>query len=71
MWSWGGKQQKAFKEAKNVLTSAEVLVHYDPTKQLRRSCDASPYGVGAVLSHKFDDGTEYPIAFASCSLSPA
>ena len=70
-WSWGAKQQKAFKEAKNALTSAEVLVHYDPTKQLRLSCDASPYGVGAVLSHKLDDGTEHPIAFASRSLSPA
>ena len=34
-WSWGTKQQKAFKEAKNALTSAEVLVHYDSTKQLR------------------------------------
>ena len=71
VWSWGAKQQKAFKEAKNALTSAEVLVHYDPTKELRLSCDASPYGVGAVLSHKLDDGTEHPIAFASRSLAPA
>ena len=70
-WSWGTKQQKAFKEAKGALTSAKVLVHYDPTKPLRLSCDASPYGVGAVLSHKMDDGTEHPIAFASRSLSPA
>ena len=43
VWSWGAKQQRAFKEAKNALTLAEVLVHYDPTKQLRLSCDASPY----------------------------
>ena len=69
--SWGAKQQKAFKEAKNALTSAEVLVYYDPTKQLRLSRDASLYGVGAVLSHKLDDGTEHPIAFASRSLAPA
>ena len=70
-WSWSDEQQQAFQEAKDALTSAKVLMHYDPSKKLILSCDASPYGVGAVLSHKLDDGTEHPVAFASRSLSPA
>ena len=70
-WSWGEEQRQAFQQAKAALISAKVLVYYDPRQKLILSCDASPYGVGVVLSHKLEDGTEYPVAFASRSLSPA
>ena len=70
-WTWGEEQDKAFLEAKAQLTSSSILAHYDPQKKLVLSCDASPYGVGAVLSHCMDDGSEKPIAFASRSLAPA
>ena len=48
-----------------------MLVHYDPAVELVLACDASPYGVGAVLSHHFSDIEEKPIIFVSCSLGAA
>ena len=70
-WTWGTEQQDAFDRVKGILTSDSVLAHYDPSKPLLLACDASPYGVGAVLSHQLDDGSERPVAYASRSLGPA
>ena len=70
-WAWADAQEKAFQEVKKQLTSSPLLAHYDPKKEVILSCDASPYGIGAVLSHIMEDGTEHPIAFASRSLSVA
>ena len=70
-WSWTAERDAAFKKAKSLLTSDCVLVHYNPEKDLVISCDASSYGFGAVLSHKFPDGSERPIAFTSQTLSAA
>ena len=71
-WRWGDAQRAACEKAKSALTSTTVLVHYDPGKELVLACDASPYGIGAVLSHPSEDGTQHrPIAFASRTLAPA
>lgn len=67
---WTKERNDTFEKAKRLLLKHNVLVHYDPKLPLILSCDASPYGVGAVLSHLID-GVEYPIFFASSSLSPA
>ncbi len=70
-WKWKLQEEKTFNESKKLLISAKVLTHFDPTKKLVMACDASPYGIGAVLSHQFYDGTERPIGYASRSLTPA
>ena len=70
-WAWDKACQKAFVQLKSQLASTSVLVHYDMNLPLRLDCDASAYGVGAVLSHSFPDGTERPIAYASRTLNAA
>ena len=62
---WSDDQEKAFKQAKQMLQSSSLLVHFDPSKDLILSCDTSSYGVGGVLSHTMEDGSEKPIAFTS------
>ena len=69
-WAWGPAQNAAFQKAKEALASSELLIHFDPEKPLIMAVDASPYGVGAVLSHEVPEG-EKPIAFASRTLSQA
>ena len=70
-WKWGLTQQKAFDESKALLVSSDVLVHYNPELPIILSSDASPYGIGSVLSHRLPDGSDKPIAYASRSLSTA
>ena len=69
-WKWGKAQQTAFTHVKEQLSSPVVLTTYDPDKELILQCDASPYGVGAVLAHKERDGSERPIAYSSRTLAP-
>lgn len=57
--------QKKFEWLKTELASDKVLALYDPEEQLVLACDASQHGLSAILSHRYKDGTERPIAFAS------
>ena len=47
-----------------------ILVHYDSKKPLILACDASDYGIGAVLSHMVKN-EDRPIAYISRTLSSA
>jgi hypothetical protein len=64
-WAWSKNCQQAFTLLKNMLTTSDTLIHYDLSKPLVMTCDASQYGLGAVLEHRMDDGSLRPIMFAS------
>ena len=64
-WIWGTRREEGFP-----LTSDCVLIHFDLERKLILACDASPYGIGAVLSHRMDTRMDKPVAFSSCTLAP-
>ena len=68
-FKWSPQCEEAFKKAKDSLSSSNVLVHYDPSLPVILESDASQYGIGAVIFHRFPNGNERPIAYASRSLN--
>ena len=70
-WKWSESCATAFTAVKEMLCGAPLLAHFDLSKPIVVHCDASPYGLGAVLSHVDSDGAERPVSFASRTLSVA
>ena len=70
-WSWTSECEQVFKRSKTLICGADILCHYDSSKPMKLACDASSYGLGAVISHISPDGTEKPIAFASRTMTSA
>ena len=68
VWRWTQVERKAFEDAKRLLRSPPVLAHFDPKLPVILACDASPVGLGCILSQKTRQG-ERPIAFYSRSLN--
>lgn len=70
-WNWTAEREKAFCQSKELLLWGKVglLVHFNPNVDLILACDASSYGIGSVLSHKFPNGDDKPITYASHTLT--
>ena len=65
---WGDEQQKAFDQLKTDLSKAETLAYFDPKAETRIVVDASPVGLGAVLT-QMQNGQKRVVHYASRSLS--
>lgn len=70
-WKWTDHHDQSFRAVKQLLTSDSVLVPFDISLPTILTCDASPYGVGAVLSQTRHNGQEVSVAFASRTLTSA
>ena len=70
-WKWTKEFAEVFRIAKKRLSSAPMLAHYNPQLPLQLVGDASSYGVGAVLSHKYPDESERPVAYVSRTFLPS
>ncbi|XP_062553858.1 uncharacterized protein K02A2.6-like [Armigeres subalbatus] len=70
-WYWSPACQQSFNQFKRILQSNLLLTHYDPRLEIIVAADASMSGVGAVLLHRFPDGTIKAVCHVSRTMTQA
>ena len=50
VWNWTEAQIAAFNTLESILTEGEVMTYFDPNKKTDIIVDASPHGLGAILT---------------------
>ncbi|KJZ67965.1 hypothetical protein HIM_12647 [Hirsutella minnesotensis 3608] len=70
-WNWSTSCQAAFDTLKNSFTSAPILRHFGPAKEVFVECDASDFVSSGILSQEDDQGVLHPVAFMSKKHDPA
>lgn len=74
VFRWTDSTKKSFEKLKELIEGAlnsSALAIFDPALHTLVTCDASDYGLGAVLTQIHADSSERTVAFASHSLSTA
>lgn len=70
-FTWSPAVDRAFWDLKHRFTSAPILIHLDPSRQVVVEVDASDIGVGAILSQQSaQDQKLRPCAFLYHRLNP-
>ncbi|XP_057310486.1 uncharacterized protein K02A2.6-like [Hydractinia symbiolongicarpus] len=67
---WTDLEQKSFDLLKEKLCTSETMAFYNPEAETDIIVDASPYGLGAILTQKQKDGNFKPVAYGSRALTP-
>lgn len=67
-WRWEPRHQRSFDELRCALTSDKVIAHFVTGADTQLRVDASPVGLGAILTQTVD-GITRPVAYASRTLS--
>ena len=68
-WKWDKVHDCALSKIKQEIASDRVLTHYDPSLPVRVAVDASPVGLGCVMSHVMPNNLERPVLFLSRALT--
>ena len=68
-WCWSPECKDSLQALMDTLNISSVLAHHSPKLEVKLAVDASPVGLGAVISHITDVETEGRIAYASRSLT--
>lgn len=63
-WCWSDEQETAFCSLKDSLTSTSVMKYFDPQQELKIIVDASPVGLGGILTQD-----NHVLSYASRSLT--
>ena len=69
-WSWNPQQSKAFNKLRDLISSDKVLANFDPSLPTQVRHDACKIGISSALTQKHPDGSIWPVAYTSRSLSP-
>src|SRR5690606_39892662 len=70
-FEWDSTCEAAFTALKQQFTTAPILRHFDPDREVLVETDASDYVSAGILSQRDDCGTLHPVAFYSKKHSPA
>ncbi|XP_029157207.1 uncharacterized protein K02A2.6-like [Nylanderia fulva] len=70
-FKWTSACERAFNSTKQAFCNDKILVSFNPNLPIVLATDASPYGVGAVLSHVYLNGTERELTGVQCNADAA